>query len=166
MLQTIQQLTVSTVAVPRSYGPSRAALALGASGVVLVAASLFVYLSYENVVYASAAPVLSSDSSGENAMLASAPMVTHQMTIGNNGIVYLQNATLEAISGESATIESSWGAESFSWHGEITSATKVFAGDGSAAALSDLEPGQLVTVTGQIDTSSATPAIEVQFIRE
>lgn len=92
--------------------------------------------------------------------------MVRQMTIGNNGIVYLQNATLVSIAGDTATIESAWGAAGFVWRGEITDATKIMHDDGSPAALSSFSAGQMVTVTGQIDTTSVEPAIRVQFLRE
>ena len=94
------------------------------------------------------------------------PTPTLGANIANNGLVYLQGAFVTSISGSRIRVDLKWREGNFKWAIQTHSKTKFISPSGEAAALEDIDVGDVVSVTGKLTRGGAEPAIAAEYVRE
>lgn len=87
-----------------------------------------------------------------------------EMHIANNGLALVRGARIESLGKNSVTVVAQWGSQTFQWSVEVAPDTKLLNGKGEALQRS-LRVGDIVTISGELDTSEGSPTIAAKFIR-
>ncbi len=98
------------------------------------------------------------------------PMELH---IADNGLVLLRSARIASIEGSTITLSTAWGSTNFTWvvhtnassYGTREFGTKFLTREGQKIALSNLQIGELVTITGTLADGAQSPTVEAQTVR-
>ncbi|OGG52407.1 hypothetical protein A3H16_02420 [Candidatus Kaiserbacteria bacterium RIFCSPLOWO2_12_FULL_53_8] len=93
-----------------------------------------------------------------------APMV--EVNIANNGLVLLRGAHVLAMNGGTIHVGMSWGSSDLTWILETNYNTQFLTQNGKKETLSDIQVGDIVTVTGKISGGGTEPIIDTQVVRE
>lgn len=89
-----------------------------------------------------------------------------EVHIANNGFVLVRNATIASISGTVLTAEITWGSSTLTWAVRTDKRTEFVRSDGEIGDLSDLEEGDTVSITGELDPSVSSPTIIAETVRK
>jgi len=95
---------------------------------------------------------------------AVAPM--HAVHIANDGLTYVQGATVASIGNGTISISIAWGGATFNWTVTTNSNTKFITAAGEKGTIEGIQVGNYIDVTGLLSQGGATPIIAAQFIRE
>jgi hypothetical protein len=151
------------------------AIAVGAG---IVIAGLFVanqtFSQASGIFQNRHANILSRSQSAQKVSLAvpnmvaseGAPVQSVEVHIANNGLVFLRQGMITALSGGSFTVQMSWGSSQFSWMVRTNSSTQFLNGSGEQLLPQDMHVGDYVTVTGTLDRRSSQPTITAQYVRD
>jgi hypothetical protein len=98
------------------------------------------------------APVVAAASGGSPSL---------EVHIANNGLVLLRSARVVSINGTALTVSTNWGPTNFSWVVNTSArsyetrhfGTNFLDRSGNSLSLQDLQPGDLVTVTGMLENN-------------
>jgi hypothetical protein len=90
----------------------------------------------------------------------------HEITIANSGLVLLRGARVVSITGNTIRVELSWGSDSFAWDVHTRYTTLYFASTGAKETLSDIQPGDTVTVTGNLSADNFSNSVDADYVRE
>jgi len=96
-----------------------------------------------------------------------------QVTIANNGTVYLKGARIESISGKNLVVSTTWKVVKIQWtivtngssYGKHQFGTSFFDSKGNNLAISDFNVGDIISVSGTLDVDSEVPTINADYIR-
>ena len=94
-----------------------------------------------------------------------APPAIQEVHIANNGLMLVRGARVVAISGNTMTITLIWGSMQFTWAVNGDGATRYFGPGGAKESVSDIQAGDVVSVTGMLSASDSNPTIEAEFVR-
>jgi len=148
------------------------AVAAGVAGVSLMLAGIFVYEVYAQPLpeaHAASVPagtvyLSPSAQAAVTAPAADAPML--EMHVANNGLTLLRGARVLSVSGSSMQVGMSWGASTFIWNVSTAYNTEFFGTAGAKETLSDVQAGDVVTVTGTLNAGGVAPGIAATIIHE
>ena len=93
-----------------------------------------------------------------------APMM--EFHIANNGLALLRGARVVSVSGNIIRVAMEWGSTSFTWSVITQYNTQYLNAKGEKAALSDIQAGDILTVTGTLNTGGTENEVLAQYIRE
>jgi hypothetical protein len=110
------------------------------------------------------APVVESASGGKPST---------EVHIANNGLVLLRAAKVVSVNGTTLTLSTAWGSNTFTWtvrtaassSGKHNYGTQFIDLHGDAVASGAISSGDLVTVTGMLDTSTKEPTLDADTVR-
>jgi hypothetical protein len=91
---------------------------------------------------------------------------TQEMHIANNGLVLLRGATVESNENGVLRITMSWGGADFTWSLDTDAKTEYYRSNGELGTLADIQPGQVVTVTGMLTKGGALSTVQAEYIHE
>lgn len=97
--------------------------------------------------------------------VATKTAATLGMTIANNGLVYVKNATITSVSNKTLFVSISWGKADFPWTVETTYVTQFLRKDGTRGTLADFKAGDRVSVSGMLVSSSTEPLLRAKSVR-
>jgi len=153
--------------------PPRLVLAAVVGSVSVLLAGLFVYevfaqpLPTAHSTAPAAAPAgtvyLSPSAQAAAAPQTTAPLI--EVHIANNGLTYIRGAHVVSISGSTIRTEVTLGAGTFVWSIETSYNTQFYAQSGAKIALSDITPGDYLTVTGKLSSAGDSPTVSADIIR-
>lgn len=89
-----------------------------------------------------------------------------EVHIANNGLVFLRGARVTSISNETIKVEMAWDQSGFVWTLETGYNTQFTGLDGKEKALSDIQVGDTVNVTGMLKAGGTELVIDTQFVRK
>ena len=92
----------------------------------------------------------------------------YEVHIANNGSILLKDALVISILGDDIRVGMDWDFASFSWRVQTSPTsigTKFIKPNNEKGEFSEIEVGNLITVTGRILEGGAEPVIDAQFIR-
>jgi hypothetical protein len=89
-----------------------------------------------------------------------------QVTIAPNGQVMMRGALITAISGKILTATTGWGSTTITWTISLSGSTRYIPEMPSATAIETVQVGDTVNLTGELDTSSATPRILASVFKD
>ena len=89
-----------------------------------------------------------------------------EITIANNGTVYLKDAVLASVSGNTITANIAWGSATFTWKLQMSPNTRFVGQDGKQINQTDLVVGDYVSILGKLQTNAVKPTIDVQNIQK
>lgn len=90
----------------------------------------------------------------------------HAVHIANDGLTYVQGATVTSIGNSTISIAIVWGGASFNWTAVTNSNTKFITASGEKGTFIGIQVGDYIDVTGLLTQGGNTPIIAAQFIRE
>ena len=93
-----------------------------------------------------------------------APMM--EFHIANNGLALLRGTRVVSVSGNVIRVAMEWGSTSFTWSVITQHNTQYLNAKGEKAALSDVQAGDILTVTGTLNTGGTENEVLAQYIRE
>lgn len=150
-----------TVPVPDLSGRIVFVTAIGALSV-----GTGLYLAYGALAHASPAPSSPQAYGGAPATAdAPQPLQARELTIANNGLVFLRGAKVESASGSGFTVVIEWSSMSQTWSVHTSSATKYYDVDGHLLKAPVLRAGDGITVTGTIVPGAVGNSIDAQYVR-
>jgi hypothetical protein len=96
-----------------------------------------------------------------------------EVHIANNGMVYIQNAHVESVSGTTIIITTSWDKTKFYWtiitngsrYGKRQFGTSFFDSKGNELTIKDIKIGNIITVNGTFNTNYIEPTVKADVIR-
>lgn len=146
---------------------NRLAALLFAGGVFFVFSfSAFLFSLPSNSVSAEgpAVPALATTVSGVR------PLEIH---IADNGLVLMRSARVVAVSGTTILVSTTWGLADFRWvvRTNATSyethnfGTRFLSRDGTKLSYMDIHEGDLVTITGALDSTASEPTLNADSVR-
>ena len=151
--------------------PRNTVLAAVLGSVSLLLAGLFVY-----EVYAQPIPTAHNNAmSGGTVYLApsaqaaaatppeKAPVA--EIHIASSGLTYLRGAHVASVSGSIIRTEITLGAGVFIWNIESGYSTQFYGPSGIKETLSDIKPGDYLSVTGKLTSAGNAPSISADVIR-
>jgi hypothetical protein len=105
-----------------------------------------------------------------SAASTTAPLEVH---IANNGLVLLRNAQVIAINGDTLTVSTAWGSTNFRWLVRTNSSTyethhfgtDFLTRDGQTLSIQDIAVGDVVIVTGMLDSTTQEPTLNADVVR-
>ena len=100
--------------------------------------------------------------SGEPAV-ATPSKAASEVTIANNGFSVIKGARITSLSGSSITVESDWDDNSLLWSVETSGATYIGI-SGEKIEATDLHIGDVISITGKLQSMSPRPTIDAQFV--
>lgn len=95
------------------------------------------------------------------------------MHIANNGLVLLRSARVVSVDGTTIVVSTAWGSADFAWtvhtnassYGTHDFGTRFLTYDGKKSSLADMQIGNLVTITGTLDTKAVEPTLDADTVR-
>ena len=110
------------------------------------------------------APVVEAASGGSPSL---------EVHIANNGLVLLRAAKVVSVNGSTLTLSTAWGSSNFIWtvrttvssSGKHNYGTQFLDLNGNAEAPGTIAAGDLVTVTGPLDTNAKGPTLDADTVR-
>jgi len=96
-----------------------------------------------------------------------------ELHIAANGLVFLQGTKVISISGNNIVVVTSWNNLNFTWlvqtnesyYGKHHFGTSFYDASGKVIALADLQPGDIITVSGMMQTNYTEPVVKADVIR-
>lgn len=89
----------------------------------------------------------------------------HEVNIANTGLIVLRGARVLSISGTAIRVGMTWGSAELSWAVRTERSTRFFDSEGEQEALDDVQIGDIIMVTGTLDTGGAEPSIRADFVK-
>lgn len=89
-----------------------------------------------------------------------------EITVANNGTVYLKDAVLTGISGQTITATISWGSSVFAWTIQMSPKTHFVGQDGKNITQTDFAAGDYISVSGKLNTNAIEPTIDALSIQK
>jgi hypothetical protein len=162
---------IHTIHMPTIAAPSRRVLLLASAGVLVVGAFAFLYLDqpYVQAVNHSLRATGGSAATAASIAASTSAAAMHEVNIANNGLVYLENVRVDSTSDSLITVGISWGRTTFPWVIDTTSGkggTKFIQSNGDVGSIADVQAGDIVSITGMLDTTMMQPTINAQYVRE
>lgn len=147
--------------------PSAAVLFLGVTAFFILALTLFLYSLPAEDAIARTAPATRVEAS------ASPYARPLEMHIANNGLTLLRSARVVAVDGTTITAHTTWGSVAFVWTVRTNATqyetrewgTRFLTVDGNKNSLANIQPGDLVTITGTLDSTADVPTIDADSVR-
>ena len=93
----------------------------------------------------------------------SAPII--EVHIANDGLTYLRGAHVISVSGSTIRTEITLGAGAFVWNIETGYNTQFYNQNGAKVGLSDIQPGDYLSVTGKLSSAGIAPGVTADVIR-
>jgi hypothetical protein len=110
------------------------------------------------------ASAVAGSKSSNGSSTAAIPM--HAVHIANDGLTYVQGASVASIGNGTISIALAWGGATFNWTVTTNSNTKFYSKSGEKGTIEGIQVGDYIDVTGALAQGGATPIIAAQFIRE
>lgn len=88
-----------------------------------------------------------------------------EMHIANDGLVFMRGARVTSVSGKSIVVAIAWGSMGTSWVVHTNDATHFATRGGDKIALSKINIGDSLTVTGNLNQGASQPTIEASAVR-
>ena len=96
-----------------------------------------------------------------------------EVHIANNGMVFLQGAHIESISGTTMLVSTSWNLTKLEWiiftngssYGQRHFGTSILDSKGNHVVIKSLRVGDIISITGVFDVSQSGPTIKADVIR-
>lgn len=88
------------------------------------------------------------------------------ITIASDGLVHLRDARVVSISGNAIEVSVSFDGDDFAWIADTSAATKFPDGSGRNQSISAIRSGDIVDVTGELQSGGATPTLAATFVRD
>jgi len=96
-----------------------------------------------------------------------------EVHLANNGLVYIQGARIESISGTIIEISTSWNTVKLKWtiytngssYGKRRFGTSFLDSNGKELTIKDLRVGGIISVNGVFDLTQAGPTVKAEVIR-
>ncbi|OGG50300.1 hypothetical protein A2763_01395 [Candidatus Kaiserbacteria bacterium RIFCSPHIGHO2_01_FULL_54_36] len=92
--------------------------------------------------------------------------VMRQVSIANNGQIFLRGGTVVVASGMEVLVSITWDGVQLPWLVQLSSKTRFFSSDGEEKAFSILVPGDIITVTGTLGNNGKGPIVNAKYIRD
>jgi hypothetical protein len=105
-----------------------------------------------------------AEAAAQAPIAAKTPML--EMHIANNGLTLLRGARVLSVSGSTIRVGIAWSSGLFTWDINTAYNTEFFGPTGQKETLADVQPGDIVTATGNLHAGGGEPAIDAQFVRE
>ena len=134
---------------------------VAAAGLYRLYDGLFPTLTYR----AEAAAVHTGSAYLSGGAPAPAPPLMREMTVANNGMIYIRNASVNSVQGSTIIASIAWGRQLFVWTIHTDGSTRFIGDSGEAGALKDIGAGAAITVSGSLDVGEGGQAIEAQYVR-
>lgn len=152
--------------------PQIATVLVGGAALFLVGSSVFAYsLFHPSRGDSSIFALLQEVGSTKAQAVAVAPKGSNAtpailgITIANNGLTYLKNATVTGVSGHTLTASISWGKADFPWTVETSYVTLFLLKSGTSGTLESIHVGDQVSITGMLEVNATEPTIKAKSIR-
>ncbi len=91
---------------------------------------------------------------------------TREVHIANNGLILLRGARVLSISDNTIHVGMTLGASDFTWAAVTKYNSSFWKPDGTKGSISDINVGDIVTITGTLTGSGTEPAIDTEYVRE
>ena len=96
-----------------------------------------------------------------------------EVHIANNGMVYLQGARVQSVSGTTIVVSTSWNNVNLSWiintngsyYGARHFGTSVLDSKGNQLTVTDVSVGNIITVSGVLDVDSTLLTVKADVVR-
>lgn len=92
------------------------------------------------------------------------PSPLAEIHIANNGLTLVRGARIIAISGNTLRVSADLPVMHILWDVRVIGGTKLFGPTGEKQGLSDMQVGDIITVTGALSGNTNDPAIDAQFV--
>ncbi|MBV9159358.1 MAG: hypothetical protein JO019_02045 [Candidatus Kaiserbacteria bacterium] len=89
-----------------------------------------------------------------------------QISIAGNGQVMVRNAQVVSVSGSEIVAMTGWGSTAITWTIETSGSTRFTPENGSRAALKLIKKGDLISFSGELDTSLSHPTVIATVVRD
>lgn len=133
------------------------------SGFALMIAGLMLFVIQARPLTAHALTVASGQSP---AVSTSDTSPIREVHIANNGMMLLRGATVVSVTPDIIRVAMDFGPSHFAWQIQNNSGTIFTSSSGVAESRSDIEEGDMVTVTGTLLQGGSEPMIHAVYIRE
>ncbi len=119
------------------------------------------------------APGLVRADSNQTAQTQSQKKSIIELHIAADGLVFLQGTKVVSISGHNIIVSTAWNNLNFTWliqtnesyYGPRHFGTSFYDGSGKVISLADLKPGDIISVSGMMETSYTEPVVKADVIR-
>ena len=156
-----------------AYAPSRQAILFASLASISVGAFLLAYALQPSLLAVNyGIPAAHSEHAALSASATSSVFAQAQLreiNIANDGLVYIKSTTIESVSAGIIVADVSWGTMTLEWNVNINTGkggTNFIQPDGNPGSLADIQPGEVVTISGMLDTTAPEPTINAQYVRE
>lgn len=109
-------------------------------------------------------PSSAAPSEGAASAAATSPLV--EIHIAASGLTLVRGATVRSVSGDTIIAKTAWNSTDITWTVQTRYGTQFFGSGGEKAALGDLQPGDVVTITGNLVGSISNPLIDARYVRK
>jgi RecJ-like exonuclease len=89
-----------------------------------------------------------------------------EIHVANNGLMLVRGAHVVSIDGTTIRAALGWGATNFAWDVQTDATTLYFDATGKRMTYTDLQIGDIITISGMLVPSESQSIIQAQYVRE